>query len=536
MIFKTDFGDAYPSVSKSLEQEWDRQLCLGRIPTASNSPHVSDSEIELYHQAKQLSQQGWHLKALHVYAKVMNEQLPLFKSVNFSISSDPARYTMKLMLSAFYEHFPSLRTELNDRCLSYCSFTERCMDMIPRPDDVHMLFIIRTIAEFLTMDYMDGPSVAQKLFDRVLEQLEKDPDRDQDEEMHVVQEMAKLYVHQGILVRTSSEGSTWSKQESIIRRGLAQMEKSLGSGQLDVLRFYHDLGSLYLRKDMISDAAPLFRQGHLGRRRILGEQHRDTLASLKSLYGIYVEQEEFVEAETLLSSAMGGVQVSETSAASPRSHFSRWSHSDAFQGKLASLCTPGVDFYWEDSRTYLRPLRQIELLAAFPPDPFPQVPAKVTVVGRKLEISIPSAILSSKYADNQSASFTDIIDMVKAMSIYRELEYRAKKQEWSIFQMDRKEFLSYEHGTTEAGSMTYDQLPPYPQKPVFWIFVEDKESREVCLNLIGSITWNGNDMLMYYRRILQHQNRRTMLQQNPSNGMFIISSLDYLYQETNSSR
>jgi tetratricopeptide (TPR) repeat protein len=479
MTFESSFSEGDPQIPRSLEKEWDRQLCLGRRPTAPNIPEVSDDERDCYRRAQELRKQGQRLKALRVYAEILQLQLPHFKKVAFSTSSDPIRYTAKLILGTLYEELPHQR--LPDRMDEPCftSFLEDRVNKLPEPDDVDTLYIIRSLADYMTMDYCNGPRLAQRLYNRVLRQIENAPGHDPHEEMHIVQELAKLYVDQRLLVPASKERLAWSEQETIIHRGLAEMEKKLGRDHPDIARFCYELGMLYLCQNMELDAERLLERAYTTQKRMLGERHEDTIASMKSLREFYVDQEQFVKAEALMRAAVVMEDISETSATTGNDQFSSWFRSESFQGKLASLCTPGGNFYWEDSRIYLQPLRQIALTPAFPLDPFPRAPAKVMILGDKLDIQISHRDLCNVSGTKYDAD-TRMVDEIRATKIYHFLEFKAKKKDWTIFRSKKNKSLTVEQGPSEDRyrgdySCPEDPLSSSSDRPIFWIFTDDQE-------------------------------------------------------------
>lgn len=340
------------------------------------SPKIPASENGLYRHAQELLKQGRRLKALNVYAEVLQLQLPHFKRVVYTTSSDPIRCTIKLILGILYEIFPRLGSPCGDCWPYFVEFVTDCIDALSEPDDRSMLFTLRAIADYMRMEYYDGSKLAHFLYGRVLRQIRNSSEY-MHEKMHIVQELAKLCVDRWSHVTVSKETLIWSTQERIIREGLAQMENVLAYDHPDILMFYYEFGLVYLEQDMDLNAVSLLERAYTAPKRILGGEHNNTATSLKSLFDCHSEQEDFGKAASLMQSAMISADVIETCAATKTTHFWSWFQSESYQGKLALLCTPGADFYRENSSTYFRPLHQIKLIPAFPLDPFPRPPVKI---------------------------------------------------------------------------------------------------------------------------------------------------------------
>jgi tetratricopeptide (TPR) repeat protein/tRNA A-37 threonylcarbamoyl transferase component Bud32 len=85
-----------------------------------------------------------------------------------------------------------------------------------------------------------------------------------------------------------------------LERAVEVSRRVLGEEHPDTLRSVNTLALLYQQQGQLADAEPLFAQALAVRRRVLGEEHPDTLDSTNNLAVLYKAQGQFAKAEPLL--------------------------------------------------------------------------------------------------------------------------------------------------------------------------------------------------------------------------------------------
>jgi tetratricopeptide (TPR) repeat protein len=98
----------------------------------------------------------------------------------------------------------------------------------------------------------------------------------------------------------------YPEAERQIERSLALRRRLLGEDHPDTLASLRDLAILYRRQDKPAQAETLLTKVLDVQRRVLGEDHPDTLESAHDLGLVYYDQEKFVQAEPLLIKALDG--------------------------------------------------------------------------------------------------------------------------------------------------------------------------------------------------------------------------------------
>ena len=105
--------------------------------------------------------------------------------------------------------------------------------------------------------------------------------------------------------RTYVDLGIYQEAQPHIERALALRRSALGDGAETVDTMY-DLSNLLLQQGKYADAEPQLRTVVDVRRRLLGEQHADTLAAASALGLVYAAQGKLEPAEPLLASAVEG--------------------------------------------------------------------------------------------------------------------------------------------------------------------------------------------------------------------------------------
>ncbi|MCJ1266555.1 hypothetical protein MMC22_006440 [Lobaria immixta] len=297
------------------------------------------------------------------------------------------KLTVKRMLWVLYQELtdlvpkpqsftPSIYHLLHD---ASCVYLER-----KDPELTHIL----PLADFLSIH---NPKLAESLYKVLLKTIDHVSESDKKEALPVAQKLAELYfdgefslsrIHRrGLAV--SPAMPNWQEQQNVFCRALTDMELSLGYDHLDVLSYCSRLGEFYLHHGLDIDVERLFLRVYQGQRSVMGDGHEDTLCSLINIFDYYVDQERYLEAEALIQVAIVGTETIDTNhnAMSSNDQFVTMGCSTSLEANLASLCTPGRDYYWKDSRMYLRRFYEISLVPSLPPEIFPRRPVNVTVEG-----------------------------------------------------------------------------------------------------------------------------------------------------------
>ncbi len=111
---------------------------------------------------------------------------------------------------------------------------------------------------------------------------------------------ARLRASIGVTYMTLGE---YGPAETHLTAALANRRRMLGAEHVDTLASTEDLARLRRRQGRYEEAEPLLREVLDGRRRVLGPEHADTLSSMSQLGHLYIGQKRLGEAETLLASA-----------------------------------------------------------------------------------------------------------------------------------------------------------------------------------------------------------------------------------------
>jgi len=92
----------------------------------------------------------------------------------------------------------------------------------------------------------------------------------------------------------------------LLDRSLSLRRKLLGNDNLDTLASLNDAGALRRSQGKLKEAEPYYREALEGRRRVLGNDHPDTLASIANLGILLQNQGRFQEAEPYYREALEG--------------------------------------------------------------------------------------------------------------------------------------------------------------------------------------------------------------------------------------
>ena len=232
----------------------------------------------------------------------------------------------------------------------------------------------------------------------------------------------------------------------------------------------------------MEDKAEYFlRKALNGQKKAYGKADNGTVYNL--LY-FYISQEQYLEAETLLQETLDGDSINQTSK---ENRNATWYHmATSLQGELALLKSPGVDYYWEDSRIYLDPSFDITLTPAFPLDPFPQKPCKIAVRAKELEMMISQEAFEDSPEGQSGQSLELLADRIRRTKVWRLLEAKAKEGDWSVFQndedlvgYDQEFFESRHHNPNWPPDATRQQMRASRKKPFnLWMFLGEQEEVE----------------------------------------------------------
>ena len=102
-------------------------------------------------------------------------------------------------------------------------------------------------------------------------------------------DLAMLYISQGQYV----------KAESLALKALEDRRRVLGNEHRDTLSTLDHLGVLYWSQDQFRKAEPYFLNSLEGRRQVIGEEDPDTLSSMNNLASCYQNQDQSEKAEPL---------------------------------------------------------------------------------------------------------------------------------------------------------------------------------------------------------------------------------------------
>jgi len=92
--------------------------------------------------------------------------------------------------------------------------------------------------------------------------------------------------------------------EPQLEKALEIRKRVLGDDHPDTLRSMNNLAFLYMRQGRYAEAEPIFRKALASQRRVLGDDHPDTLLSMNNLAWQYYRQGRFAEAEPLYLEAL----------------------------------------------------------------------------------------------------------------------------------------------------------------------------------------------------------------------------------------
>jgi non-specific serine/threonine protein kinase/serine/threonine-protein kinase len=104
---------------------------------------------------------------------------------------------------------------------------------------------------------------------------------------------------------TYSDLGQYSEAQRELARSLDLRRRVLGEDHPDTLAAMYALGSLYFDQRKHAEAEAFLNQVLEVRRRVLGEEHPDTLAAMGSLARLYRRQGKYAQGETLLTKELG---------------------------------------------------------------------------------------------------------------------------------------------------------------------------------------------------------------------------------------
>ena len=100
-------------------------------------------------------------------------------------------------------------------------------------------------------------------------------------------------------------GRSRDRAEPLLDERLEVSRRVLGEEHPDTLASMNNLAVLYLDQGKYAEAEPLLVKALEVGRRVLGEEHPDTLVSMNNLAVLYLDQGQFAEAEPLLRQGAG---------------------------------------------------------------------------------------------------------------------------------------------------------------------------------------------------------------------------------------
>jgi tetratricopeptide (TPR) repeat protein len=135
-----------------------------------------------------------------------------------------------------------------------------------------------------------GNSVtARELLDKGAKQIESELREQPELQARLMHVMGRAYESLGL----------YDRGELLLERALETRRRVLGGDHPDTLASMHSLGIVYWREGRYGEAERLYRETIEARRRVLGEDHADTLATMNNLAALYVAQGRDEEAEAL---------------------------------------------------------------------------------------------------------------------------------------------------------------------------------------------------------------------------------------------
>jgi hypothetical protein len=356
------------------------------------------------------------------------------------------------------------------------SFLE-ILELMRPPDTLELSHAFHILARSL-VKFTDAFATAEAMYLRAIEQIERNLGAYAFEAEIVRQDLAMLYVQK--LLNGNRQWKfdpiqSWEKQEQLIQTVLDIMERSLGENHQDVFKFLHRLGNRYMDAGMEEDAEVVFNEEWARKGKFLGPYHISTLKAVNSLQNLYLGQERYLEVDSLLRASLNPTKVRPTSRASDASTFWRWYERDrGLQGQLAKLKVPGDSLYWEDSRMYLKEIKDVNLVPVSPPDPFPPLPIRIIVSGNQLEVEISRMYAQSTGKMMGFEAEDQIVSYLQMTDIWRFLSSMASMLAWSQFQVDSFRIISeaFRPEWREKSEPDPDLEKPIPK--TFWVFLEDQ--------------------------------------------------------------
>jgi serine/threonine protein kinase/tetratricopeptide (TPR) repeat protein len=103
----------------------------------------------------------------------------------------------------------------------------------------------------------------------------------------------------GTIGNTYRSLGRFDRAEALLKAALETRRRVLGDEHPDTLESMNGLAGLYFNQGRYAEAEPLFRSAYEMRRRVLGEEHRDTLKSMNNLAGLHTVLGRYAEAERL---------------------------------------------------------------------------------------------------------------------------------------------------------------------------------------------------------------------------------------------
>ena len=101
-----------------------------------------------------------------------------------------------------------------------------------------------------------------------------------------------------------------AQAEALYTQSLELYRRVLGEDHPDTMRVSNNLASLYLDQGRYTQAEALFAKNLEIRRRVLGNQHRDTVHSMMDLAQVYTAQRRYAQAEAFSTEALEGARRS----------------------------------------------------------------------------------------------------------------------------------------------------------------------------------------------------------------------------------
>uniref|UniRef100_Q024L1 Tetratricopeptide TPR_2 repeat protein n=1 Tax=Solibacter usitatus (strain Ellin6076) TaxID=234267 RepID=Q024L1_SOLUE len=116
-------------------------------------------------------------------------------------------------------------------------------------------------------------------------------------------ELALALNVQGSLLQ---ESGRYAEAEPLAKEALEIRKRVLGEEHPDTIRSQNNLAGLYQRMGRYAEAEPLYRNALATRERLRGAEHPDTLKVVNNLASLYAEQGQFAQAEPLYLRALHG--------------------------------------------------------------------------------------------------------------------------------------------------------------------------------------------------------------------------------------